>query len=116
MAMAEVLDLDVGTRIGLSPCRSYAAWAVCTLLIDVAAHKSVPVSVGAALVLVEAGPIALVLISAAAIPPGEATASGTAHRASHPSALVADSASSSSEPISWQGMRATTSDRISVGQ
>jgi hypothetical protein len=24
MAMAEVLDLDVGTRIGLSPCRSYA--------------------------------------------------------------------------------------------
>ena len=24
MAVAEVLDLDVGTRIGLSPCRSYA--------------------------------------------------------------------------------------------
>jgi hypothetical protein len=53
-------------------------------------------------------------ISAAARPPCEATASVAAYRASHPPALIADSAFSSSTPTSCQGMRATTDDQISA--
>ena len=53
-------------------------------------------------------PSPLASISAAAMPPCEATASVTAYRTSHPPALIADSTSSSSIPTSWQGMRATT--------
>ena len=60
-------------------------------------------------------PSPFVSISAAARPPWVATASVTAYRPSHPPALIAESALSSSTPTSWQGMRATTFNRISAG-
>ena len=118
MAMAEVLDLNGGARIGLA-CPHVEAMrdGQCaprssTLpLIDSCQCPSAPRWYSSRSI---SAPSPLVSISAAAMSPRVATASVTAYRASHPPALIAESASSSSIPTSWQGMQATTSDRISV--
>jgi hypothetical protein len=118
MVMAEVLDLDVGTRIGLSRVEAmrYDQCAPRSSTLPVTSPCQCPSAPRSYSSRSMSAPSPLVSINAAAIPPCEATASGTAYRASHPPALIAASASSSSIPTSWQGMRATTSDRISVRQ